>query len=242
MKIDVKSIVKSISVSASKHAPEILTGMGIASMLSAVVLAVKATPTVEKNINEAHANTFIEKVKISWKPYLPAGIAMIFGTSCLIGSTSVALRRNTILATAYELSEATLNNYTEKVKETVGETKERQIREEIAASKAQDGYDPNNIIHTKYGEVLCKDLPTGRYFTSNIDRIRLVAREIIELTNRDDTCDWNEFYYRLGLEETTMGDILGWTRTNPIDISYGSALLDDGRTCMTINYRVYPTW
>ena len=43
-KPNVKGLIRGIRVSLDKHAPEILTGMGIAGMVTCVVLAVKATP------------------------------------------------------------------------------------------------------------------------------------------------------------------------------------------------------
>lgn len=43
-KPNVMAALNSIKIAASKHSPEILTGLGIAGMITTTVLAVKATP------------------------------------------------------------------------------------------------------------------------------------------------------------------------------------------------------
>ena len=69
---------KNVKVFATKHSPEILTGIGIAGMIMTTVLAVKATPKalelIEKQKKEEQTDdlTPIEVVKTTWKCYVPA--------------------------------------------------------------------------------------------------------------------------------------------------------------------------
>ena len=44
MKLNVSKLCKDAKVMVSKRSPEILTGLGIAGMITTTVLAVKATP------------------------------------------------------------------------------------------------------------------------------------------------------------------------------------------------------
>ena len=48
MKTNVSKIMKDIKITMSKRSPEILTGLGIAGMITTTVLAVKATPKAIK--------------------------------------------------------------------------------------------------------------------------------------------------------------------------------------------------
>ena len=51
-KSKISVISKDIRTGLSKHSPEILTGIGIAGMITTVVLAVKATPKAINLIEE----------------------------------------------------------------------------------------------------------------------------------------------------------------------------------------------
>ena len=76
-----KKFVKFISDSKQflgKHSPEILTGLGIAGMLTTTILAVKATPKalklIENKKKELNTDelTALQTIKATWKPYMPA--------------------------------------------------------------------------------------------------------------------------------------------------------------------------
>ncbi len=117
--MNISQIFKSIKDGAVKHSPEILTGIGIAGMISTTILAVKATPKALRLIEEAeeyeiYELTKIEKIKVAWKPYVPAFITGTASIACLIGANSVNARRNAALATAYQLSATALSEYKEK--------------------------------------------------------------------------------------------------------------------------------
>ena len=51
-KQNVSGLVKNLRTAMEKHSPEILTGIGIAGMLTTTILAVKATPKAIRIIEE----------------------------------------------------------------------------------------------------------------------------------------------------------------------------------------------
>ena len=97
-----------------KHSPEILTGIGIAGMITTTVLAVRATPKalilLEEKKKEIEDNSLapVEVVKTVWICYVPAAVTGAVSVACLVGASSVNVRRNAALATAYTLSESAL--------------------------------------------------------------------------------------------------------------------------------------
>ena len=150
----VTKFLKGVQSSVSKHSPEILTGLGIAGMITTTVLAVKATPKALNAIeaekyrqNEARREeaieqgydevglvdklTPVETVKVAWKPYIPAIVTGTVSIACLIGASAVNNRRNAALATAYQLSTTALNEYKKEVVETIGEKKEKPVKHTI---------------------------------------------------------------------------------------------------------------
>lgn len=143
-KPNMAALFKSIQASVSKHSPEILTGIGIAGMITTTVLAVKATPKAldlikekkeELNLKQEEKLTPVETVKAAWKPYIPAAAIGVASVVCLIGASSVNSKRSAALATAYNLTATAFNEYKEKTLETVGEKKEQTIRNKVAEER-----------------------------------------------------------------------------------------------------------
>lgn len=101
------SIAKSVRTAMKKHSPEILTGIGIAGMITTTVMAVKATPKalilLEEKKDELDTDRLEPKdiIKTAWPCYIPAAVVGAISVFCLIGASSTNLRRNAALATAY---------------------------------------------------------------------------------------------------------------------------------------------
>lgn len=248
-KMHVSKVIKNVEKAMTKHSPEILMGMGIAGMVTTTILAVKATPKAMRLMQAAEeekeaALTKTEKIKTCWKCYIPAIVTGTLSMGCLIGARSVNNRRNAALATAYKLSEAALSEYREKVIETVGEKKEQIIREKVAEEKIKkQPVSKNEVFITQKGDTLCFDSVSGRYFKSDIDKIKKAVNELNRRMLSADYISLNEFYYELGLDEISIGDELGWhIEKGFIDIDFGSQLADDGTPCVVIDYRLAPQY
>lgn len=245
----VSTVIKSIQKSVTRHSPEILMGIGIAGMVTTTVLAVKATPKALRLLEEARREsddglTGTDKVKVCWKCYIPAAVTGVVSVSCLIGASSVNNRRNAALATAYKLSETALTEYRDKVVETIGEKKEQLVREKVAEEHIKKNpVSKNEVLITQKGETLCYDSISGRYFKSDIDKIKKTVNDLNRRMLNDMYISLNEFYYELDLDGIGVGDDLGWNIDNGfIDIDFGSQLADDGTPCVVINYSLAPRY
>lgn len=245
----VSTVIKSIQKSVTRHSPEILMGIGIAGMVTTTVLAVKATPKALRLLEETQREsesrlTGADKVKVCWKCYVPAAVTGVVSVSCLIGASSVNNRRNAALATAYKLSETALTEYRDKVVETIGEKKEQLVREKVAEEHIKKNpVSKNEVLITQKGDTLCYDSISGRYFKSDIDKIKKTVNDLNRRMLNDMYISLNEFYYELDLDGIGVGDDLGWNIDNGfIDIDFGSQLADDGTPCVVINYSVAPRY
>lgn len=266
-KFNLSSVAKGVCKTIKKHSPEILTGIGIAGMITTAIMAVKATPKAlilieaEKErqndvlLNEADENGWdncaqitnlkpLDTVKTTWKCYIPAVVTGTMSVACLIGASSVNARRNAALATAYTLSESALKEYQEKVVETIGEKKEQSVRDAIAKDKIdRDPVTNREIIITEKGNTLCYDAVSGRYFKSDIQKLRTIENELNHLLFKETYVSLNEFYYEIGLRNTSLGDDLGWNAEDgDIRLNFHSQLADDGTPCLVIDYRVAPQY
>lgn len=88
------SIAKGVRTAMKKHSPEILTGIGIAGMITTTVMAVKATPKalilLEEKKDELDTDRLEPKdiVKTAWPCYIPAAVVGSISVFCLIGASS----------------------------------------------------------------------------------------------------------------------------------------------------------
>ena len=244
-----QKIFKNVKSSLSRNSPEILIGIGLAGMITTSVLAVRATPKAIRLIEDAKKEKQedlkpIEIVKVAWKPYIPAMVTCVVSASCIIGASSVNARRNAAIATAYKLSETALAEYKEKVIETIGEKKEKTIREQIDKDHIEKNpASKNQIIMTGRGETLCYDTLSGRYFKSDLEQIKRIRNDLNARLISEMYISLNEFYDELELDHTILGDDLGWNMDDGLlELDFSTQLSDDGRPCIVINYTPAPKY
>ena len=255
--------VNGLRTSIVKHSPEILTGIGIAGMITSTILAVRATPKalvlisdaeIAKRDAQAKAGkgpdeldgklTPVETIKVAWKPYVPAAIAGVAGVACIIGASSVSAKRNAALMTAYKLSETAIAEYKAKVIETIGEKKEKVVREKLAEDKVKnDPVTKKEVFITNKGNTLCYDYQSGRYFESDIDKIKKAENELNKRMLNEMYISLNEFYDELGLKPTKLGSQMGWNLDGGlIELEFSSQIADDGRPCLVIDFSAPPKY
>lgn len=247
-KPNLSKALKNVRISMSKHSPEILTGIGIAGMVSTVVLAVRATPKAVRLIDEAVYEkdaplTRVETVKTCWKCYIPAAITGTTSIACLIGASAVSAKRNTALAAAYAISDTALREYRDKVVETIGEKKEQAVRDAVVKDKMEKNpVSKSEVIVTNKGTAICYDPLSGRYFNTDHDTLRKAENEINARILDEGSVSLNDFYYEIGIEGTNVGDTLGWNfnRDRLVHLHLSSRLTDNDMPCIVLDFAVAP--
>lgn len=265
-KPDLSKMLQVVKRNAVKHSPEILTGLGIAGMITTAVLAVKATPKAlrlmdeeierqNRELCEVARNSGddvctqtdrlspIETIKITWKCYMPAVALGALSSVCLIRANSVNTRRTAALATAYKISETALTEYRDKVVEVVGEKKEKVIRDKVAEEQIKKHpLKDADIIATNKGETLCLESYAGRYFRMDIDNIQKAENRInLELRNQN-YISLNGVYTELGLKHSELGDEVGWSIDSDgyLKLEKSAQLTENDEPCLVISYSTSP--
>lgn len=251
-KFNLSKLVTKTQLVLSKHSPEILTGMGIAGMITTTVLAVKATPKAIRIIEENKEAIYldhqelkpIDAIKWCWKCYIPAAVTGTVSIACLIGASRVSLTRNAALATAYKLSENALTEYREKVIETIGEKKEQTVREAIAKDRIQKNpVSSSEVIIIGKETTLFYDPLSGRYFKYDIEKLRRIIHDLNRQLLSNDYISLNEFYWSVDLPGIELGDTVGWNiEKGKIDISFSAQKTDDDRPCLVLDFVTPPTY
>ena len=237
-KISIAKLGRDMRMSLSKHSPEILMGIGIAGVITTTVLAVKATPKacqlLEERKRELETDTLtpIETIKTAWKCYIPAAVSGVTTIACLVGSHSVSARRSAAAAAACKLTETAFSEYREKVAETIGEKKERAVRDKVSEEQVKNNpVSRTEVIVTGRGKTLCYDPLSSRYFFSDLEKIMRAQNTV----NNKIICDAfdmgatiNDFYDEIGLPRTDTGDTMGWKVGHLIDIYPSAQMADEG--------------
>ena len=168
MNAKIENAIKSTKNFMCKHSPEILTGVGLAGMVTSTVLAVKATPKALELIKEEefkqskHLNKK-EIIKVAWKPYIPAIIAGSSTIACIVGANYLNLKNQASIMSAYALLDSSYKEYRNKTKEVYGDDSE--IRKKVIESKFDDS------VHTNPEETLFFDYQSMRFFESTFEDI-----------------------------------------------------------------------
>ena len=236
-------IKRQIGDGLKKHSPEILTGLGITGMITSTVLAVRATPKAlllieeKKEEEEKDELTPLELIRTVWPCYIPSVVSSSLSIACILGANSVNNRRNAALATAYSLSESALKTYQQKVVETIGEKKEKDVRDAIAVDKLNNEHVTKERIVFVGGETLCYDQMSNEFFMCSKDKLDCIEAELNRELNHNMYASVNEFYEKVGLPYTSKGDIYGWNvYRNPVKFEPVYGFADNGSHCLIIGY------
>ena len=217
----------------STHRAQVATGTGIAIGIAAGIRAAKKAPealeNIEKKKKELHKEelTITEKVEATWKCYLPSVIMYGVSTGLIIYGHGATARRAAAFATAYSISQQTLQEYKDAAKEIVGEKKAEEISDKATIRQMEKNPPvPNTVFVTGKGKQLCCDLISQHYFYSNAEEIRQAA----EALNKQfgfagvNLITLKEWYYQINCREgidMEISDELSWIRDDgPIEVRF----------------------
>lgn len=246
MNIKLSNTLNSIKNNINKNSPQILVGLGIAGMIGSTILAVKVTPKAVELLKEEKEKTNLDDLDLkttfltTWKLYIPSFITGALSVGCIIGGTCINKKRHAALAMAYSLSERSYRTYRDKVIETIGERKEKKIRDEIAQEGVSTD-EKRQIIITPKGQTLLKDSISGRYFRSDLDTLRKAMNELNREMTHQNYISLNRFYSTIGLDGIKNGDYIGWNIDRGlIEFEFSTCITDTDEPCIVVGYTVDP--
>lgn len=231
------------------NSPAILTALGVTGTLTTAFLTGKATLRSAEIIAEeqrrldmhetSHPLERKEKIKLVWKEFIPPAAACVLTVVCIVGSNRIGTRRTAAMAAAYSISERAFSEYKDKVVERMGEKKERDLRDEVMQDRITSN-PPTDIIVTGGGKTLCYDAYTGRYFYSEMERLKKAENDTNFQLLADGYASLSDFYHRIGLKSTSQSDELGWNVDKQLTVEYSTVLFEERLPCVAINFVVTP--
>lgn len=207
-------IAKQVFRAAKTHSPAVLTGVGIASMITAIPLTVRGVRKFDALLEE----TGVEwkelgtgmKFKIVGKSFWPAFTVTAIGGASVIGGQATMARR-------FEAVEGLLIASNEKV-----ETYKKAIQNNLSKNKANAVEDAvvdeqiKSSIASKSTETIVVDggvhfidMYTGDRFVSTFEEVKAAFVDFgYDMMDSDGRASLNQLRYHLGLDECTVGDIV----------------------------------
>lgn len=256
-----KTLTKTAKRTLSRNSSKILLGLGIAGAFTAVGFAITATPKAMILLEEKKQELGVEKldaktiIKTAAPVYIPTAISMGVSTGCIIAASSVNDRRNAALAAAYTMSETALRSYQDKVVETVGPEKAKEIKEAVALDKMakcpEAGSAPvatpvkPGIGNDFYNDpVKCWESLSGTYFIASRNMLEKAINGVNKQLLSDFRVTENDLFDYLGIDHNRNGDLLGWDTESTLGINtfYASKLDDEGMPCLVLDYATPPKW
>lgn len=256
-----KTLTKTAKRTLSRNSSKILLGLGIAGAFTAVGFAITATPKAMILLEEKKQELGVEKldaktiIKTAAPVYIPTAISMGVSTGCIIAASGVNDRRNAALAAAYTMSETALRSYQDKVVETVGPEKAKEIKEAVALDKMakcpEAGSAPvatpvkPGIGNDFYNDpVKCWESLSGTYFIASRNMLEKAINGVNKQLLSDFRVTENDLFDYLGIDHNRNGDLLGWDTESTLEINtfYASKLDDEGMPCLVLDYATPPKW
>lgn len=243
--MDIKKLLSLTGKTIGDNSPWILAGLGVSGLISTSYLTARAMIPAIRDVNQAKSEfieiTPKEAFLLTWRYFIPPMIVGSATMACIIGATTVSHRRQAALISAYALTEKGFAEYREQVKTTLSEKKAIDVQDSIAERHVKENPPPSSeVLVVSTGDVLCYDDLSGRYFTSNVETIRRAMNDVNAQCINEVYASLNDFYSRIGLSRTAMGEEVGWSTDRMLDIHFTTTMTEDGRPAICLNYRQGP--
>ena len=239
-------LFKSFPLAVSKNQSMIMTSLGVAGLISSVVLAVKATTKAIPRIEDAEFDkkgeslTPVEIVKECWMDYIPVAVTTSLSIGCIIGAHKVNMRKQAALSAAYLLTKDSYETFRESVAEKLTQRDIDDCDRISAEKRANNLPTGGRTVLIGSGNCMFKDLVSGRTFTSTVDKVQRAENELNRILFNEMWISLNDIYYELGLETTKLGWDLGVRAGTTIDFRQTAILLDDGTPAIALDINVEP--
>lgn len=241
--MSIKTIVHKGTHTIKRNSPMIFSSTAIAGVASTAYLSGKASVQASDRIRtyeryddyRNRKEKLKAEAKLVWKLYIPTVASGAITIACIVGTTRVSNKRAAAAQAAFVITERAYSEYRNKVIEEYGARKDETIRDSIAEDRVKNNPPPAVLISGP-GNVLCCEMHTGRYFTSDMETLRKAQNDLNARLLGHDSCSLDDFYWLIGLPGTSTSGDLGWNSNKMMELEFSTVLTDDGRPCLAFAY------
>ena len=184
--MNVPRIINSIVKPLKRNSTTILSTTAITGVVTTAYLTGKAAVQAEHVLRTSdfyhpeirdRKERVKTRVRLVWRCYVPAAASGAVTIGCIVGTSRISSKRTAAAQAAFVLTERAYSEYRAKVIEEYGERKDQGIRDSIASDRV-NAKPPSALIVSGPGNVLCCELHTGRYFTSDMETLRRAQNDL----------------------------------------------------------------
>ena len=246
--MDIQHLAFRLGKELKRHAPTILTVLGVGGVAATTYLASKAGYRSAENIvqhelyhGESDPLTPRRKLEMTWKYYIPTISIGLATAACIITANTISTKRQTALIGAYALSERALTAYRTRAEENLSPEINKRVQEQAAEQAINDNPLPDDfLVDIPMNKDIFLDKFTGQYFGSDLDTVKAAMTEVNRKSMEEGYASMNYWFSLIGGRRTDIGEIMGWTEDRMLDIDIFPLKTKDGRDCMVIDYRRQP--
>lgn len=243
-------IGKTALIFGKAHMPAILTGLGVASLVSAVPLAIVGTVKIDDELEERGCYTKEEKhdeldYKLIAKHYWPAATATVLGGACVIFGLTDQMKRTQAIVSALAMKTDELENLHKAIEENASEPKRKKILADADKKQAVQHMKQTDHVETVVeGGVYFIDMWSGSVFQSSFEKIRVAFSDFAyDCMSSDGTECVNQLRYRLGLKPIDIGECMYFNITeegHSVEPVFGEPFEEEGHDCVPMRYSITP--
>jgi hypothetical protein len=250
--MDLSQFAAKTSKLIADNSPTILTVIGVAGTVTTAVLTGKAAYRAaglvyDEESKKTEEGAYVhparlnrqEKFLLVWKLYVPAATSAALTVAAIVGANRINMRRAAVMAALYSASNDRLAEYKEKVVKHFGEGKEQKVRDEIAQDKVTKN-PSGELVIIGSGQVVCYDIPSGRYFMSSMEEIRQAENSLNSQCIKYGYASLTDFYDRIGLPRNKFSEDVGWKSDQLLEIKFSTTMADNDKPALAIDYFTEP--
>lgn len=234
--MNINTTLRQLHKYADDNAPVILTGMAVAGATITAIFAAQGAYKAANVINEAEAlstepASTQEKFLLTYKFYAPAAATLVGTSGCMIMATKIGLNRTAAAAAALAVTERTYDQYKDKVKETLGEKKHVAVTDQLAQDQVA-AMPSSAFTLTNEGEQIFLDAWSGRTISTTREKIERAVNDFNKEMIYGGYASLSDFYNRIGLDDISESDEIGWNKSELLEMVYTAVLKDDKAVCV----------
>ena len=238
--MDLKATIKHAELLIRKNSPEICAGFAISGVIGTAYLAHEAGFRTgrQEAFDREHGLVWKRRdlLRGFWKLYIPPVAAGVATIGFIVSGNKISRSRTAAITAAYSLTERAFSEYKEKMQEKLGEKKEANVKNELAAEKIQANPVDPKVILVGQG-VLCCETQTMRYFLSSVETLRKARNEINARINRIGYATVAEFYDLIEQPISPYSEDFGWTiERGLMEIEISPVLMNETTPCIGFDY------
>ena len=231
----------------SRNKPGIMMGLGIGSMITSIISGIEFSPMARDALREKEDEigelSLVDKAITVCPYFIPTVTFACAGIACVLGANNINLKNQAAAMTACAISETTNQIYREKVRDIVGDRKEKTIHEAAAAETYRRDYNDGKVMVISGNSTgfSMYDSLTKQRFKSNIERVHSTINNLNRrMLTSDVTID--DYCLAMGEYPMELGKNLGWNIDRGfIELEPFTAIVnEDGEPMIVITHRIAP--